>query len=81
MIDVITFLDNIETNKKYYRMNINKNKRYKKESCSRYIYIKEINSLVNKITDMNYENIKPLIIEKVKSEHLIPYIIENIAAM
>ena len=27
---------------------------------------------------MNYLNIKPLIIEKIKSEHLIPYIIENI---
>lgn len=76
--DVITFLDNIETNKKYYRMNINKNKRYKKEVAEDTSTIKEINSLVNKITDMNYEKIKPLIIEKIKSEHLIPYLIENI---
>ena len=26
--ELINFLDNIETNKKYYRMNIHKNKRY-----------------------------------------------------
>ena len=26
-----SFLDSIDINKKYYRMNINKNKRYKKE--------------------------------------------------
>ena len=32
--DLIDFLDNIETNKKYYRMNIHKNKRYKqKQLC------------------------------------------------
>ena len=76
--DITTFLDNIETNKKYYRMNINKNKRYKKEVAQDTSIIKEINSLVNKITDMNYLNIKPLIIEKIKYDHLIPYIIENI---
>ena len=27
---LLDFLDNIDLNKKYYRMNINKNKRYKK---------------------------------------------------
>ena len=39
-------------------MNINKNKRYKKEVAEDTSTIKEINSLVNKITDMNYEKIK-----------------------
>jgi hypothetical protein len=59
-------------------MNINKNKRYKKEVAEDTSIIKEINGLVNKITDMNYEKVKPLIIEKIKSQHLIPYLIENI---
>ena len=76
--NITNFLDNIETNKKYYRMNINKNKKYKKEVTEDTGTIKEINGLVNKITDMNYSKIKPLIIEKIKSEHLIPYLIENI---
>lgn len=76
--DIINFLDNIETNKKYYRLNINKNKRYKKIITEDTSTIKEINSLVNKITDMNYSQIKPLIIDKIKSKHLIPYLIENI---
>ena len=76
--NIINFLDNIETNKKYYRMNINKNKKYKKEVTEDTTTIKEINGLVNRITDMNYDKIKPLIIEKIKSEHLIPYLIENI---
>ena len=76
--NIINFLDNIETNKKYYRMNINKNKKYKKEVTEDTTTIKEINGLVNRITDMNYDKINPLIIEKIKSEHLIPYLIENI---
>ena len=76
--NITNFLDNIETNKKYYRMNINKNKKYKKEVTEDTTTIKEINGLVNRITDMNYYKIKPLIIEKIKSEHLIPYLIENI---
>ena len=59
-------------------MNINKNKKYKKEVTEDTSTIKEINGLVNRITDMNYYKIKPLIIEKIKSEHLIPYLIENI---
>ena len=76
--NITNFLDNIETNKKYYRMNINKNKKYKKEVTEDTTTIKEINGLVNRITDMNYFKIKPLIIEKIKSEHLVPYLIENI---
>ena len=48
--NIINFLDNIETNKKYYRMTINKNRRYKKIVTEDTTTIKEINSLVNKIT-------------------------------
>ena len=53
-----SFLDNIDLNKKYYRMNINKNKRYVKENTKETSLIKEINSMINKITNVNYEVLK-----------------------
>ena len=52
------FLDSIEINKKYYRMGINKNQRYRKEITEDTQSIKTITSLINKITDANYEIIK-----------------------
>jgi len=73
------FLDNIDLNKKYYRMNINKNKRYSKVITEDTSSIKEINSMINKITDQNYEILKKQIIEKINVEHIIPYIIQKLA--
>jgi len=73
------FLDNIDLNKKYYRMNINKNKRYVKENTKETTLIKEINSMINKITNVNYEVLKSKIIEKIEYEHIIPYIIQKLA--
>ena len=76
---LINFLDNIETNKKYYRMNIHKNKRYKKETTQDTTSIKQINCDINKLTDKNYSVLKPKIIERVNSiDYIIPYVIENI---
>ena len=72
------FLDNIELNKKYYRMNINKNQRYKKEITADTSSIKEINSLINKLTDKNYEVLKTEIIQKITVDHIIPYIIDKL---
>ena len=57
MIILQIFLDSIDINKKYYRMNINKNKRYKKETTEDTQLIKNINSLINKLTDSNYEKV------------------------
>jgi hypothetical protein len=76
---LVSFLDNIDINKKYYRMNINKNQRYKKEITNDTQAIKSITSLINKITDTNYEVIKKEIISKINVEYIIPYIIEKIA--
>lgn len=73
------FLDNIEINKKYYRMGINKNQRYKKEITEDTQSIKKITSLINKITDTNYETIKKEILDKINVEYIIPYIIEKLA--
>jgi|TARA_Y100000996_G_C22504375_1_gene635739 hypothetical protein len=73
-----SFLDNIETNKKYYRMNINKNRRYKKENTEDTDTIKNINSDINKLSEMNYDKLKPLIISRINKEYMIPYLIENL---
>ena len=73
-----SFLDNIETNKKYYRMSINKNRRYKKESTEDTSTIKKINSDINKLSEMNYNILQPLIIKQINKEYMIPYLIENI---
>ena len=76
--DLINFLDNIETNKKYYRMNIHKNKRFKQENTEDTSSIKSINSMINKLTEINYDSLKPQILEKINKEYIIPYIVEGI---
>jgi len=73
------FLDSIEINKKYYRMGINKNQRYRKEITEDTQSIKTITSLINKITDANYEIIKKEILGKINVDYIIPYIIEKLA--
>ena len=75
---LLEFLDNIDLNKKYYRMNINKNKRYKKETTEDTTSIKEINSMINKITNTNYIVLKKEIIQKITVDHIIPYIIQKL---
>jgi|TARA_Y100000389_G_C17449546_1_gene513810 hypothetical protein len=77
--ELINFLDSIEINKKYYRMGINKNQKYKKEITEDTQSIKKITSLINKITDTNYETIKKEIIDKINVDYIIPYIIEKLA--
>ena len=72
------FLDNIDTNKKYYRIGINKNQRFKKVINEDSQTIKDINSLINKLTEENYEKIKGIILEKIKEEYMLPYIIEKL---
>jgi hypothetical protein len=76
--DLIDFLDNIETNKKYYRMNIHKNKRYKQVVTEDTSSIKTVNSMINRLTEINYEILKPQILEKINKDYIIPYIIESI---
>ena len=53
------FLDNIQTNKKYYRMTINRNRRYKKESTEDTGILKKINSDINKLSVI-FLKVKPL---------------------
>jgi hypothetical protein len=72
------FLDNIETNKKYYRTGVQKNRRYKKTVTEDTESIKKINSDINKLSEMNYDSLKPQIISQIKVDYIIPYVIENI---
>ena len=74
---LISFLNNIETNKKYYKMGIQKNKRYKRVENDDTVCIKKINSLINKLTEDTCENIIKEIIPLLKSQ-ILSYIIENI---
>jgi len=76
--DITDFLDSIETNKKYYRIGIQKNKKYRKKQNEDTEDIKNINSLVNKLTENNFEVIKNEISTLINKEHLIPYIIETV---
>ena len=72
------FLENIETNKKYYRTTIHKNKRYKKNVTEDTSIVKQINSFINRITDMNYEKLSEQILSLITKEYMLPYIIENL---
>ena len=69
---LINFLDSIETNKKYYRIGVQKNKKYRKIQNEDTEDIKNINSLVNKLTETNFEIIKSSIVKLINKEHLIP---------
>ena len=74
---LISFLNNIETNKKYYKMGIQKNKRFRRIENDDTLCIKKINSLINKLTEDTCENIIKEIIPLLKSQ-ILSYIIENI---
>jgi hypothetical protein len=72
------FLDNIETNKKYYRIGIVKNKKYKKKDNDNTHQIKKSINLLNKLTEMNYHDIKNEILKGLSNDCIVSYIIEEI---
>ena len=84
LIELKKFIDSIQLNKKYFRLEMNKKQGYRKKHKNQNISndtlsIKEINSLLNKLTDKNILSIR----EKIKSklihkEYLTELIIENI---
>jgi len=80
----INFINNIELNTKYFRLTTNnkigKNKRYRNKNISEdTITIKEINSLLNKLTDKNIDKIKDKILVLIKNkDYLKELIINNI---
>jgi hypothetical protein len=73
------FLNNIDINKNYYHLSINKNKKYHKNQCSDTSFIKKINSLINKLTETNFETISNEINKLMKqNKHLLTLIIDTI---
>ena len=77
------FIDEIELNRKYFRLTLHKvgkNRRYKNQNLGEdTIAIKEINSLLNKLTDRNLQDIQTKILLRLdKKEYLMKMIIESI---
>ena len=70
------FFSELDPNKKYHKISINKNKKYQSEETT---MIKNINNLLNKITDKNTETIKNEILSNIKTmNHILPLIIDSI---
>lgn len=76
------FIDNIELNKKYFRLEMNKKKGYRnkhKNMSEDTIAIKEINSLLNKVSDKNILSVRKKIKDKIEGkDYLRDMILESI---
>lgn len=76
------FIDGIELNKKYFRLEMNKKKGYRnkhKNMSDDTIAIKEITSLLNKVSDQNILSVRQKIKDKiVGKDYLRDMILENI---
>tara|TARA_B100000745_G_scaffold276899_1_gene207091 strand:+ start:114 stop:935 length:822 start_codon:yes stop_codon:yes gene_type:complete len=84
LINFKQFIDSIQLNKKYFRLEMNNKQGYKKKYKNQNIgedtlSIKEINSLLNKLTDKNILSIRKKIKSKLlHKEYLTELIIESI---
>lgn len=72
-INLLKFLDNIKLNEKYFRLTTNnkigKNKKFRNKNISNdTLALKEVNSLLNKMTDKNISAINEKIKEKLKGK-------------
>ena len=76
--DLDQFLNGLHANPQYFRLGITK-KKYKKPQCEDTRVIKEINQLLNKITDITFESIY-IAFSKIVStkKYLLPFCIEKI---
>lgn len=83
-INLLKFLDNIKLNEKYFRLTTNnkigKNKKFRNKNISNdTLALKEVNSLLNKMTDKNISAINEKIKEKLKNkDYLKRMVIVNI---
>lgn len=70
--NMIDFINNIELNKKYFRLEMNKKRGYRKRNQYKETdttCIKEVNSLLNKLTDKNILSIRTKIKTKLENKH------------
>ena len=67
---LITFLNSIKLNMKYYRLTTNKNNgKYKKLISSDTVFLKDLNSMLNKLTDNNLLKLSEKIKKGVDGKH------------
>ena len=67
---LITFLNSIKLNMKYYRLTTNKNNgKYKKLISSDTVFLKDLNSILNKLTDNNLLKLSEKIKQKIDGKH------------
>ena len=78
-LDLNNFLDNIDNNKGYYHLNINKKKVNIKSNNNDTIYLKKVNKLINKITEKTFPDIKNELVNLInEKKYLNSLVIENI---
>jgi len=78
-LDLNNFLDNIDNNKGYYHLNINKKKVNIKSNNNDTIYLKKVNNLINKITEKTFPDIKNELVNLInEKKYLNSLVIENI---
>jgi hypothetical protein len=67
---LILFLDSIKLNMKYYRLTTNKNNgKYKKLISSDTVFLKDLNSILNKLTDNNLLKLSEKIKQKIDGKN------------
>tara|TARA_Y100000389_G_scaffold24758_1_gene21426 strand:+ start:1952 stop:2761 length:810 start_codon:yes stop_codon:yes gene_type:complete len=78
LIKCMKFINNIELNKKYFRLEMNKRRGYKKRQQFKETdttCIKEVNSLLNKLTDKNILSIRTKIKDKLGDKYYLKNLI------
>lgn len=77
---LLSFLDSIQLNTKYYRLTTNKNNiKYKKLISDDTLLLKDLNSILNKLTDQNVSKLSNKIKDKINDKsHLKQMIIKTI---
>lgn len=78
--ELVHFLDSIKLNKKYYRLTTNKNNgKYKKLISSDTVFLKDLNSILNKLTDSHLDKLFLKIKDRISDkQHLKLMIIQTI---
>jgi hypothetical protein len=80
MKSLVSFLDSIKLNTKYYRLTTNKNNgKYKKLISGDTVFLKDLNAILNKLTDKNVDKLSEKINNKIEGKsHLKLMIIQTI---
>ena len=80
MNNLVSFLDSLKLNTKYYRLTTNKNNgKYKKLISGDTVFLKDLNAILNKLTDKNVDKLSAKIKSNIEDKsHLKLMIIQTI---